>query len=58
MAFSIIGDFYSLGERAKAVGWIAASGEGIAFIIAAPLIGVISDIGNWCSVLLGFALPT
>jgi predicted MFS family arabinose efflux permease len=57
MAYSLIGEFYPLQKRGRAIGWIVAAGT-LAFVIGAPTIGLIASVGNWRSVMIWFALPS
>jgi MFS transporter, DHA1 family, inner membrane transport protein len=57
MAYSMIGDFYPSEGRGKAIGFILAAGGGLAFVLGAPIIGIIAEIGTWRSAMLWFALP-
>jgi predicted MFS family arabinose efflux permease len=56
MAFALIGEFYPLEKRGKAVGWIVAAGF-LAFTIGAPMTGLLVNFGGWRSVMLWFNLP-
>jgi predicted MFS family arabinose efflux permease len=56
MAYSLIGEFYPLEKRGKAMGWIVASST-LAFVIGAPVIGIIASLGSWRSVMIWFELP-
>ena len=56
MALSLIGEFYPLRERGKAVGWIVAAGF-LAFTIGAPMTGLLASVGDWRSIMLWFNLP-
>ncbi len=56
MAYSLIGEFYPLEKRGRAIGWIVASTT-LAYVIGAPLIGIIASIGSWRSVMIWLALP-
>jgi MFS transporter, DHA1 family, inner membrane transport protein len=56
MAYSLIGEFYPVEKRGRAIGWMVASST-LAFVIGAPIIGAIANIGNWRSVMIWFSLP-
>ncbi len=56
MAYSLIGDFYPLEKRGRAIGWIVAS-TAFAYIVGTPVIGVIADISGWRGTMILFALP-
>ncbi len=56
MAYSLIGDFYPLEKRGRAIGWIVAS-TALAYIIGTPIIGVIASISGWRATLILFSLP-
>jgi MFS transporter, DHA1 family, inner membrane transport protein len=56
MAYSLIGDFYPLEKRGRAIGWIVAS-TAMAYIIGTPIIGLIAGISSWRTVMILFALP-
>jgi predicted MFS family arabinose efflux permease len=56
MTYSLVGEFYPLEKRGKAIGWIVAAGS-FGFIIGAPIIGIIANIANWRAVMLWFVLP-
>ncbi len=56
MAYSLIGEFYPVERRGRAIGWMVASST-LAFVIGAPIIGVIANIGNWRSTMIWFSLP-
>jgi predicted MFS family arabinose efflux permease len=56
MAYSLIGEFYPLEKRGRAIGWIVASTT-LAYVIGAPVIGIIASIGSWRSVMIWLALP-
>lgn len=56
MAYSLIGEFYPLEKRGKAIGWIVASTT-LAYVIGAPVIGILASIGSWRSVMIWLALP-
>jgi predicted MFS family arabinose efflux permease len=56
MAITLIGEHLLLEERGSAVGWIIAAGS-LSYLIGAPIISFISDIGGWRLTLLGFVIP-
>jgi len=56
MAITLIGEYLPLEKRTNAIGWIVASGA-LSYVIGAPVIGFIADLGGWRFVLLGFVLP-
>lgn len=56
MTLTLIGEHFPLEKRANAVGWIMAAAS-LSYIVGAPAIGFIADIGGWRSVLLGFVMP-
>lgn len=56
MAITMIGEHLLLEERGSAVGWIIAAGS-LSYLIGAPIISFISDIGGWRLTLLGFVIP-
>jgi predicted MFS family arabinose efflux permease len=56
MAYSLIGDFYTLKQRGRAIGVIVASTT-LAYVVGGPAIGVIAGFGGWRSVMTLLALP-
>ncbi len=56
MAITLIGEHLPLEKRTNAIGWIVASGA-LSYVIGAPIIGFIADLGGWRFVLLAFVLP-
>jgi predicted MFS family arabinose efflux permease len=56
MAYSLIGEFYPLQKRGKAIGVIVASGI-LSFVIGAPLIGLIAEADSWRSTMIWLVLP-
>ena len=56
MVYSLIGEFYPLQKRDRAIGWIVASST-LAFVLGAPLIGIIASASNWRSVMIWLVLP-
>ena len=55
-AQTFIGNSYPLDNKAKAIGWVAAAGT-LANAVGAPIIGFMTGIGGWRSVLIWFMLP-
>jgi len=55
-AFAVIGEVYPLEKRGRAVGWIVAAGF-LAFTVGAPMTGLLTNFGNWRTVMLWFNLP-
>ncbi len=56
MAAALIGEYLPLEKRSKALGFIIAAGS-LAWVIGAPICGVIAGAGGWRLVLLLFCLP-
>ncbi len=56
MALTLVGEHLLLERRGSAVGWIIAAGS-LSYLIGAPVISLISDIGGWRLTLLGFIIP-
>ncbi len=56
MAYSLIGEFYPIENRGKAIGWMVAAAT-LASVIGAPIIGVIANIGTWRATMIWFSLP-
>jgi len=56
LAYSILGDFYPIEKKGKAIGWMVAAGF-LGFIVGSPMAGIIAPIGGWRSVMLWFILP-
>jgi DHA1 family multidrug resistance protein-like MFS transporter len=56
-AQAFIGNSYSLDKKAKAIGWVAAAGT-LANAVGAPIVGFMTGIGGWRSVIGWFMLPT
>jgi MFS transporter, DHA1 family, inner membrane transport protein len=56
MGYALFGRFLSLEKRAKATGWLVASGT-LAFVIGAPIAGFIAGASSWRNSLLWFFLP-
>jgi MFS transporter, DHA1 family, inner membrane transport protein len=55
-AQTFIGNSYPIDKRAKAIGWVAAAGT-LANAVGSPIIGFMTGIGGWRSVLVWFMLP-
>ncbi|MGE5533711.1 MAG: MFS transporter [Bacillota bacterium] len=56
MAMALIGENYTIENRAKKIALITAAGGSAAFI-AVPAMGLIAQLGTWRSSLLWFVLP-
>lgn len=56
MAIALIGEHLALEKRARAVGLVIAGGS-LAYLIGAPIMGVMADFGGWRMTLLGFVIP-
>ena len=56
-AQTFIGNSYPLDKKAKAIGWVAATGT-LANAVGAPIVGFMTGIGSWRSSLIWFMLPT
>ena len=56
MVYSIIGDVYPLEKRGRAIGVTVAS-VALAFVVGAPLVGIIANFGDWRSVMILLSLP-
>ena len=56
MAYSLIGDFYPLEKRGRAIGWIVAA-TALTYIIGTPIIGVIASLSGWKETMILFSLP-
>ncbi|MFX0097903.1 MAG: MFS transporter [Candidatus Hodarchaeota archaeon] len=56
MAFTLVGEHLLVERRGSAVGWIIAAGS-LSFLIGAPVISRISDVGGWRLPLLVFVIP-
>jgi len=52
----LIGEHLALEKRARAVGLVIAGGS-LAYLIGAPIMGVMADFGGWRMTLLGFVIP-
>ncbi len=56
MATTLVGERLPLEKRGNAVGWIIAAGS-LSYLIGAPVIGFLANVGGWRLTLLGFAMP-
>ena len=56
MAYSLIGEFYPLEKRGRAIGWIVAA-SALTYIIGTPIIGLIASVSNWRATMIWFSLP-
>ena len=56
MCVTLIGEYFSLEERASAIGWIIAGGA-LPFVIGAPIIASIASLGGWRLAIIGFVIP-
>jgi DHA1 family inner membrane transport protein len=56
MSLTLIGENLNLEERGKAIGWII-TGAALSYVIGAPIINTISDIGGWRLPFLGYVAP-
>ena len=56
MAITLIGEHLPLERRTSGIGWIVASGA-LSYLIGAPVIGAIAELGGWRFILLGFVIP-
>ena len=54
--FAMVGEHFHLKQRAYALGWVFTGGS-LAFLISAPVIGLIADLGGWRWAFLGVMLP-
>ncbi|MCW4030306.1 MAG: MFS transporter [Candidatus Bathyarchaeota archaeon] len=54
---TLIGNYFSLNKKAKAIGWVAATGT-LANAVGAPIVGFMAGASGWRSVFLWFMLPT
>ncbi len=55
-AYSFIGDFLPLQKRGRAIGWLVACTT-LAYVIGAPVTGLIAHNGSWRSVTIWLTLP-
>jgi len=56
MTFALVGQHISLERRANAVGWIVAGGA-LAYVVGAPVIGVMAEFDSWRYPVFGFVMP-
>ena len=56
MAIALVGDNLAFRKRANAVGWVLAGGS-LAYLIGAPIMGVLAGFGGWRISVLGFVIP-
>ena len=56
MVYCLIGDFYPLEKRGRAIGFIVAA-TSMSYVIGAPIVGLIADVGGWRSVMIWLSLP-
>jgi predicted MFS family arabinose efflux permease len=56
MVYSLIGEFYPVEKRGRAIGWMVAASTS-AFVVGAPIIGVIANLGTWRATMIWFSLP-
>jgi predicted MFS family arabinose efflux permease len=56
MAIALVGDNLAFKKRANAVGWVLAGGS-LAYLIGAPIMGVLAGFGGWRISILGFVIP-
>jgi len=56
MAITLVGKHLPLERRGNAVGWIIAAGS-LSYVIGAPVISFIANIGGWRLALLGLVIP-
>ena len=56
MAITLVGKHLPLEKRGNAVGWIIAAGS-LSYVIGAPVISFIANIGGWRLSLLGLVIP-
>lgn len=56
MTFAMVGEHVSLERRANAVGWIVAGGA-LAYVVGAPVIGVMAEFDSWRYPVFGFVMP-
>jgi predicted MFS family arabinose efflux permease len=56
MAIALVGENLAFEKRANAVGWVLAGGS-LAYLIGAPIMGVLAGFGGWRISLLGFVIP-
>ena len=56
MSMTLVGENLTLDKRARAISWIM-TGAALAYVIGAPIINAISDIGGWRLSFLGYVAP-
>jgi DHA1 family L-arabinose/isopropyl-beta-D-thiogalactopyranoside export protein-like MFS transporter len=56
MCLTLVGENLALDKRARAISWIM-TGAALAYVIGAPIINTISDIGGWRLSFLGYVAP-
>jgi predicted MFS family arabinose efflux permease len=56
MTLTLIGEHLPLQKRPSAIGWVFTGGS-LAFIISAPIIGLLAIVGGWRLAFLGIMLP-
>jgi len=56
MAYSLVGEFYPLEKRGRAIGWLVA-GSLLASVVGAPVSAIIASLGTWRLVMLAFIFP-
>jgi len=56
MSLTLIGENLTIEKRGKAIGWIM-TGAALSYVIGAPIINTISDIGGWRLSFLGYVAP-
>jgi predicted MFS family arabinose efflux permease len=56
MTTTLVGEHFTLDKRGNAVGWIIAAGS-LSYVIGAPVIGLIANVGGWRFTLLWFVIP-
>jgi len=56
MTLALVGENLAFRKRANAVGWVVAGGS-LAYLIGAPIMGVLAGFGGWRISLLGFVIP-
>lgn len=56
MTFTMVGEHFTLGKRASAVGWVIAGGA-LVYFVGAPVIALATNFGGWQFAILAFVLP-
>lgn len=56
MAYSLIGEFYPLEKRGRAIGWLVGS-TALTYIVGTPIVGLIASVSSWRWVMIWFVLP-